>query len=105
MDFAVGLHPAWPLRTGSRGEAIANAAEVTRLTKEIDGLPKAHGRIACPMDDGSELVASFEFPHSGPATVSIGLTGCRTVTNGRLTRSAAGAAGSRLVAQLTSLLR
>ena len=100
-----GLNPAAAAHRLVRGKLIANAAEVTRLTKEMDGLPKTHGRIACPMDDGSEFVASFEYPHSGPATVSIGLTGCRTVTNGRLTRSAAGAAGSRLVAQLTSLLR
>jgi hypothetical protein len=100
-----GLNPATTAHRLARGKLITNAAEVKRLTKEIDGLPKTRGRIACPMDDGSEFLARFQYPHSGPTTVSVGLTGCRTVTNGRLTRSAASTAGSRLVAQLTSLLR
>src|SRR5579862_4984692 len=91
-----GLNPPATAHRLVRGKVVTNTAEVKRLAAELNGLPKAHGRIACPMDDGSELVASFTYPDAAPATVSVGLTGCRMVTNGRITRSASTAAGSRL---------
>jgi hypothetical protein len=84
---------------------VTNSGGVKRLTAELDGLPKLQGRVPCPMDDGSEIAASFEYPHSAPVEISVALTGCRMVSNRRLTRTADSATGSRLVDQLISLLR
>jgi hypothetical protein len=55
--------------------------------------------FSCPMDDGSEILALFEYG-SGPADpVTVDLTGCSIATNGRVTRMA----GAAIVSQLEAL--
>jgi hypothetical protein len=63
---------------------------VRRLVSELDRLPALTGSVACPFDDGSEIVALLVYPHGRHATISVGLTGCAVVTNGRVHRTAAG---------------
>jgi hypothetical protein len=99
-----GLNPAATAHRLVRGKLVTNAAEVKRFVSELDGLPKLQGRVPCPMDDGSEITANFRYAHSTPVAVTVGLTGCRNVSNGRLTRTADSTTGARLLAQLMRLL-
>src|ERR1700722_1695203 len=76
-----GLNPASTAHRLVRGRLVTNRAEVQRLASELTALPKTRGRIACPMDDGSEIAVEFSYSHSASVTVTVGLTGCRTVSN------------------------
>ncbi len=87
-----------------RGKLVTDAAEVKRFVTELDGLPKLQGRVPCPMDDGSEITAGFRYARATPVAVTVGLTGCRNVSNGRLSRTAASTTGARLVDQLMRLV-
>jgi hypothetical protein len=97
-----GLNPAATARRLARSRLLSSG--LAQLIAEFDALPKASGVVHCPMDDGSEITATFRYP-AAAIRVDIALTGCRTVSRGRLVRSASGPAGTRLIDRLTSLLR
>ena len=98
-----GLNPAATAHHLERARLLTAPRQVTQLTTELDALPQVSGVMHCPMDDGSEITAMFSYPRTSAATVYVGLTGCRSVSRGRLVRSASGPAGSRLFAQLSAL--
>jgi hypothetical protein len=81
---------------------------VGELVRGFDGLPSIAGPVACPFDDGSEIVALLAYPNGRTVTISVGLQGCETVTNGSVHRTAAAiisqrAVGPQLVGQLKRL--
>lgn len=81
---------------------------VGQLVSEFDRLPSLHGAVACPADDGSQILARLAYPGDRDLLISVGLTGCETVTNGSVHRTAAGmgsptAFGPQLVTQLERL--
>ena len=99
-----GLNPASTAHRLDGSRDVTGEAELKRLTGEFDALPKASLMFHCPMDDGSEITGRFTYPHGAAVLLTVGLTGCRTVTNGRIVRSAAGSGGSALIEQLTALV-
>lgn len=95
-------------RYGAAPGALVGARDVTdravtrRIARRLDALrPLSAGATACPVDDGSEIVARFRHPAS---TIVIHLRGCRLVTNGRSERQAMSPPGPRLIRQLESLV-
>jgi hypothetical protein len=56
------------------------------------------------MDDGSAILAVFGYPAAPPSPVIVGLTGCRTVANGHLTRTASLPPGPVLLSRLDAIL-
>lgn len=82
-------------------------ALVRQLESEFNHLPSPHGVVACPNDDGSQILALVTYPGGHQVSISVGLSGCALVTNGSVHRTAAGpgsASGPRLVKQLEQLL-
>ena len=82
---------------------------VRELVSEFGRLPPLRGAVACPADDGSQIVALLAYPRGHRVTISVGLTGCELVTNGSVHRAALGmgtppAFGPQLVAQLKRLV-
>jgi hypothetical protein len=84
---------------------------VRELVREFDKLPsQAPGALppACPLDDGSEIVAQLSYRGDRRVSISVGLQGCNSVTNGTINRLAGGVGaprpfGPQLVAQLNRL--
>jgi hypothetical protein len=99
-------HPAGKL---VRSRLLTGGAVVSRLVREFDKLPPfPRGAVACPNDDGSEILALFAYPNGGRVTVELDLTGCQGATNGDLVRIAAGFGtprefGPQLLAELERL--
>jgi hypothetical protein len=97
-----GLNSQTP-RHLERQRLVSSPAQITRLTAEVNALPPLAQGIHCPFDDGREIVMTFGYPNRSEAVVSVGLAGCRVVSNGSLpARTATGQAGSCLLAQLTA---
>jgi hypothetical protein len=97
-----------PRLTLIRSITIDAASVVGELVRELDRLPSDHGVMACPADDGSEILALLAYPGDHAVTISVGLRGCETVTNGSVNRVALGlgsppAFGPQLVSQLEHL--
>ena len=92
-----------------RGRLIVNRAVVIPLVREFNRLPPVpSGVIACPGDDGSEVVALFAYPHGRRVAVALKKTGCEGVTNGDFEDIADGFGraaqfGPQLVAKLQRL--
>lgn len=63
---------------------------VAFFAAELAALPRQHGPVACPEDDGSQVVAALMYPGRKDLGISVGLRGCETVTNGAVTRTASG---------------
>jgi hypothetical protein len=99
-----GLNPSATAHRLQHSRRVTSTAQVARFTTELDALPKLGRVIHCPMDDGSEITATFGYRSAASVYLDVGLTGCRTVSNGHLTRTASSPGGSRLIDQLTSLL-
>jgi hypothetical protein len=84
---------------------------VRKLVHEFDELPPfAPGAVACPMDDGSQIVALLAYPDGHAAKISVALRGCASVTNGDVVRTASGVGtprkfGPQLVSELKRLTR
>jgi hypothetical protein len=57
---------------------------------ELAALPRQHGGVVCPDDDGSQVVATLRYPKPRSLAVSLRLRGCETVTNGTVSRTASG---------------
>lgn len=102
----LNAHPHLTL-VGSR--LIESRRLVQQLVSEFDRLPSLTGAVACPADDGSQILAALAYPAGHQVTITTGLTGCDLVTNGSVHRSAAGIGsprpfGPQLVAQLQRLV-
>lgn len=84
---------------------ITNHATLDSLASELNALKPASGVRACPNDNGTAIVAFFRYGSAPDADdpVTINLSGCSSVTNGRLQRSAVSSPGFRLVRQLEAL--
>jgi hypothetical protein len=100
-----GLNPpATALRLEQR-RVVDSPRTIATLTNELDALPRQSRFVMCPMDDGSEIVATFSRGAETLAVVRVGLTGCRIVRRrGGTTRTAGGPAGTRLFALLATLV-
>ena len=100
-----GLNAPAP-RGLERERLVTSHARITRLTTDFNALrPLPPGIVNCPLDDGSEIVATFRYPSRGEDVVTVGLSGCRVIGNGIVPpRTASSGAGSRLLAQLTALV-
>ena len=97
-----------PRLTLIRAAAVTAPSLVGRLVGEFDRLPASEGAVACPDDNGSEIIARLVYPNRHLVTISVGLTGCERVTNGSVNRTAAGigappAFGPELLTQLKRL--
>lgn len=83
---------------------------ISRLIRQFDTLPPApQGSVNCPADDESKIIALVGYRDSRAVPISIGLTGCETVTNGTVQRTASGFGsprtfGPQLVGRLQRLL-
>ncbi len=97
-----GLNAPRPRRL-THSTLIAGGATVAGLVRQFDRLPSGAGTYACPVDDGSEIIALLAYPRGRGVTISVGLRGCQTVSNGDVRRTAAGESGQpgpALVARL-----
>lgn len=99
-----GLNPASQARRLERSGHLGRGSELSTILSEFDALPASRGLSGCPMDDGSAIVAVFGYPEPPSSPVTVGLTGCRIVSNGHVTRTASLPPGPTLLAQLTSIL-
>jgi hypothetical protein len=100
-----GLNPAALAGRLERSAAVTAHTTLTGVAAELNALPSQGNYVFhCPMDDGSEILAIFGYPSGTTDTVSIGLTGCQLVTNGRITRTASRPPGPALLATLGRLL-
>lgn len=102
-----GLNAHPPLTLVS-SRLLNRPALVEQLVSEFDRLPSLHGAVACPADDGSQILARLAYPGGRQVMISVGLAGCEAVTNGSVHRTAAGmgsprAFGPQLVTQLEHL--
>jgi hypothetical protein len=102
----LNAHPRLAL-VGSR--LLDSRTIVDQLVTELDRLPALRGAVACPADDGSQILALLAYPGGHQVSISVGLTGCALVTNGSVHRTAAGlgtprAFGPQLLASLKQLV-
>lgn len=104
-----GVNASPPMKLeGSR--LLTSSQLVRRLVADFDKLPSfPKGAVSCPMDDGSQILALLAYPDGPPVTISVGLSGCATVTNGSVKRTAMGFGtprqfGPQLLAQLKQLV-
>jgi hypothetical protein len=87
-------------------DLVTARSSIVAVTRSFDALKNAsHTTFHCPMDDGSAITATFEYPEAKADVVRLELTGCQTVSNGKLLKSAASAAGKLLVGRLRHLLQ
>lgn len=74
------------------------------LTQALDGLPHVQRLAFCPMDDGAVIDMTLSYPSGHGVFIGVELTGCETVSNGSIMRTAATTpAGRRLIETLESL--
>lgn len=99
-----GLNPAALARTLERSGHLDRGSLLTAIVAEFDALPASLGMTGCPMDDGSAILAVFSYAGPPTSPVTVGLTGCRIVGNGHITRTASLPPGPMLIAQLTAIL-
>jgi hypothetical protein len=104
-----GLNARPPL-TLDRMRLLRAPGLIKELIRQLDRLPAPpKGPTACPADDGSQIVALLGYSGGRTVPVSIGLSGCETVTNGTVARTAFGfgsppAFGPQLLRHLKRLL-
>jgi hypothetical protein len=100
-----GLSPLRTARHLERWTLVAGGSGLAALTAAFDALPELPKATACPMDAGGEILAIFRYANEPADPVTVGLGGCRIVSNGHVTRTAGGSAGMRLLARLSALVR
>jgi hypothetical protein len=95
---------------GPHARALASSAlvgssrAVAALVSELDALKPQSSRVFCPMDDGVEIDLLLGYRSGQAVHIRVEPTGCETVTNGRVTRTAATtAAGTKLLATIEQL--
>jgi hypothetical protein len=79
---------------------ITDESAVVGLAGQLNALHEL-GNVTCPADFGDAIVAYFGYGADPDDPVSIGLSGCETVTNGQLTQTAS---GSNVVPRLEKLV-
>jgi hypothetical protein len=101
-----GLNP-YPKRLRLLGSGTVRAAsKVAHLGAELNALKALlTGPVACPADDGSQIVAYFRYRDGSRDVVRIQMTGCQVVSNGPVSRWAAIAPGPHLLNELEALTR
>lgn len=92
----------------SRGLAattlVSQASAVAELVGELDALKAFSGKVFCPMDNGVEIDMLLSYSSGRAVSIRVEPTGCETVSNGSVTRTAATtAAGTRLLATVDQL--
>jgi hypothetical protein len=102
-----GLNAHPPLAL-TRSVVLTAPRLVRDLVRKFDALPAQTGTVACPVDEGSQIVARLGYRDGHVVRIAVGLTGCETVTNGSSYRTAARIGtpptlGPRLIAQLLRL--
>ena len=92
-----GLNGPGP-RLGLLGAVrLTDGSTVNDLAAQMNQLPRgASGPVACPEDDGSEILAGFGYSAGPSDPVTVSLTGCTAATNGQISRVATSALLSRL---------
>jgi hypothetical protein len=99
-----GLNPAATAHRLRSSRQVTGRRELAALAAELNALPPLPKLISCPLDDGSEIVATFAYKN-GDVVVQIGLTGCRVVRGSRPpVRTASSPDGGRLLAHLAVLV-
>ncbi|MGH2871975.1 MAG: hypothetical protein ACRDL5_05885, partial [Solirubrobacteraceae bacterium] len=90
---------------GSR--LLSRPGLVHALVADFDRLPASLGVFACPLADGSQIIALLAYRDGRQLPISTGLTGCELVTNGSARRTAGlgsrRSVGPRLLAELEQL--
>jgi hypothetical protein len=76
-----------------RSTLIGAHRPVSSLVRQFDRLPATKGTFACPVDDGSQIVALLSYPSGHRVAIDVHLKGCNEVTNGDLFRAALGRPG------------
>jgi len=99
-----GLNPASTAGRLAQTRTVGGADALGWLVGAFNRLRARSGLSGCPMDDGSAIVARFIYTTGPTDPVSVGLTGCRIVQNGHLTRTASLEPGPALIDRLESLL-
>jgi hypothetical protein len=84
-----------PGRAGrlTRRRLVTTAPIVERLARELDAIAPTppDAVFSCPADDGSEILAEFEYRAGAADPVTVDLTGCTTAINGHVIRRASAA--------------
>jgi hypothetical protein len=85
-----GLNARQPLKL-TRSVLVDDGRMARRLQRELDALPSfPPGPVACPFDDGSQIVTRLAYRGGHRVTIALGLGGCARVTNGSVVRTAYG---------------
>jgi hypothetical protein len=81
------VHGVGPHRLVAAGKT-GDPHKIAKLTTELDSIrPTRPGaRFGCPANFGTELLAFFAYPSRRGDVVTVGLSGCNTITNGRVRR-------------------
>jgi hypothetical protein len=88
-----GLNGSHPLALAGQG-TVTDPAAVKSWRKRFNALAKpGSGRVNCPNDDGSGLLAGFLGSHGAATVVKVDLAGCQFATNGTIARNAGGSDG------------
>jgi hypothetical protein len=84
---------------------VHKRATVDRLAAEFNTLRPLGGAYNCPSDSGAAIIAFFRYGSASKSDdpVTVGLSGCVTVTNGHLTRTAIWPPGPTLLRRLEAL--
>ncbi|MGI8571901.1 MAG: hypothetical protein ACR2L9_04640 [Solirubrobacteraceae bacterium] len=84
---------------------VSTRATVKGLASELNALKPATGVRACPSDNGTAIIAFFRYGSAPKADdpVTVDLSGCSSVTNGHLQRTAGTLSGLKLLRQLEAL--
>jgi hypothetical protein len=61
---------------------ITDTAVVRPIAQELNHLKPAGGPTACPADNDTAIIAFFRYRNASTNPVTVGLSGCRLVTNG-----------------------
>jgi hypothetical protein len=79
-----GFKPDKLVAVGTTGDQ----GKIAKITGELDRIrPTRPGaRFGCPADFETKLLAFFAYPSQRGDVVTIGLSGCNTITNGRVRR-------------------
>jgi hypothetical protein len=100
-----GLNPPGQPHRLIAERTLTDPSEVAALTGQFDALRAAPPLVACPMNDGSEIVATFLYRQAPPDAVAVGLSGCEIVSNGHVSRTGSLPPGPALLGRLTGLIR
>ena len=83
----LNAHPRLRL---TRMRLLTAPPTVRRTVADLGRLPAGPtGAVACPSDDGSQILARLAYPDGHALTISVALSGCGPVTNGSIRRTAA----------------